>query len=81
MNFNYLNGGKLPANDSKKGFLHPVPEIVKKHSPKLNNYNSIKERLRNDDGPIGQAIRDEKWDLLQTALTNVLKLRNASYEL
>ena len=78
MKYDYLAGGLFQTADSERETFLVNPMISSnsassfvKGSPKKSLPGEAWARWRYDSGPIGQAIRDGRIDLLRAALTSL----------
>ena len=72
--FDYSAGGLIQINDLEKSTLLVVPQKNEKPVPFPSSVlNRMSARWREDKGPIGLAIRENKFDLLRSAINTVKK--------
>ena len=73
---NNLFTDSFPIKKTEIGFLKEMPKMLDGSvKPKsIPGFNTT--RWRDDPGPIGQAIRNGKYDLLKTAIMHVKKPDN-----
>ena len=72
--FDFSAGGLIRINDLEKRTFLAVPKKNEKTAPSPSSaLNRMSARWREDKGPIGLAIRENKFDLLRSAINTVKK--------